>query len=402
MPVDFQHWDFEVGSDLLSRYGSPHFSDNEAGKAVLPRLLSGATNTTRQQVRFLESHILCANEAYPEAALADPIADLRVWDEWCNGSRRFPYKGRFNQLGLTHQEQKTSSPSSVGVLGEVLAGLFSQAYVGPQMLVRCIRRWPDFIIQGTGNIFAFVEAKGFTGARQNKRLDIRIPEKLLREMLVCSLRQLNADPNLDVWGAFTGIVQIQPEVVVTVTMIRLYPPQSRRLANPRTELPGAVVEGVAERAVAQAAAKHLPAVQELFAMPIAEKTRLTNQSGDGRKRLSREDAEELSERAFEEVALVVTGAAPEVAVQGSGGEIKKAIGKLISEYTPGLGSIGRRFFEIKSAGEASVLQKVRKSGEEWIFMADLGEAESAWIESNWHPAWHEAAEPVTRCEGQPV
>ena len=107
MEVHFQHWEYEIPSELLTRYGSPHFSIKEAGRALLPKFLRGASLANHCRVNFNERHIICANEAFPEAAVADPLADLRVWDEWCNGSRRFPYPGRFSRLGLTHQEKKT-------------------------------------------------------------------------------------------------------------------------------------------------------------------------------------------------------------------------------------------------------------------------------------------------------
>ena len=60
----------------------------------------------------------------------------------------------------------------------------------------------DLISHAVADIFAFVESKAFTNAKLSSRLDERIPDALLREMMCAAVQQLNADPHLDVWGAF--------------------------------------------------------------------------------------------------------------------------------------------------------------------------------------------------------
>ena len=421
MEVHFQHWEYEIPSELLTRYGSPHFSIKEAGRALLPKFLRGASLANHCRVNFNERHIICANEAFPEAAVADPLADLRVWDEWCNGSRRFPYPGRFSRLGLTHQEKKTSSPSSVGVVGEIMAGVFSQAFVGSQVVVRCIRHWPDLIFHADADIFAFVESKAFTNAKLASKLEDRIPDALLREMMYAAVQQLNADPHLDVWGAFTGIVQIQPQLVATVTMIRLVPPHGRRQANPRSELPLAVIKGVAERAVAQASIRLSPDQLRTFSRSKVKNAKrdtglmrenefasksaeyVFQESATGKTEASRRHVEEvLQDSAMQEVESILTDAAPKIAVEGSRDLIEAEVKKLIRAYKPSEALVGKRFFEIKSAGERSTLQKVRQVGEDWIFMADLGPEDLHKVESSWEPAWENAAAPLTDCEGHEV
>ena len=395
MEVHFQHWEYEIPSELLTRYGSPHFSVQEAGRALLPKLLHDARMVGHCRVNFNERHILCANEAFPEAAVADPLSDLRVWDEWCNGSRRFPYPGRFSRLGLTHQEKKTSSPSSVGVVGEIMAGLFSQAFVGSQVVVRCIRHWPDLIFHADADIFAFVESKAFTNANLSTKLRGRIPEALLREMMCAAVQQLNADPHLDVWGAFTGLIQLQPQLIATVTMIRLAPPNGRRQANPRSELPLAVVKGVAERAVAQASVRlsseQLLAFGRSKVKAIHVKTRITEQHL----------AHEIPEHDFQDLQIRKSDPYRNE-VEGSRDLIETEVKKLIRAYKTSEDLVGKRFFEIKSAGELSTLQKVRQVGEDWIFMADLGPRELHKVEASWRPAWENAARSLTDCDGHQI
>jgi hypothetical protein len=66
---------------------------------------------------FSAAQIRSGNEAFAEAAVANPIADLEIWDEWRSGTRSFPYADRYSRLVITRQDEKTSSPSSVGVIG---------------------------------------------------------------------------------------------------------------------------------------------------------------------------------------------------------------------------------------------------------------------------------------------
>jgi len=93
-----------------------------------------------------------------------------------------------------------------------MAGLYAQAGIAPWVLVRVIRHWPDFIFYTGDDRYAFVEAKAYTGEvnEQNGGLWTQIPGDLLSECLMDAVQQLNADPFVKVWGAFTYIEQISP------------------------------------------------------------------------------------------------------------------------------------------------------------------------------------------------
>jgi hypothetical protein len=404
MEVHFQHWDYEIADELLIRYGSPFFSRPDAGAALQERLFSGAVMVSNHTLVFQESQILCANEAFPEAAVADPLADLQVWDEWETGHRIFPYPGRFSRLGLTRQEGKISSPSSVGVLGEIFAGLFAQAYVAPQVLVRVIRHWPDLIFYADNDVYAFVEAKAFTEKLDGRQLKDRVPGALLRELLCNAVAQLNADAHLEIWGAFTGVITIQPQFTVAVTFLRLTPPASRRGGGPRKSLPPAVVRGVAERALAQATATVGPEVLGVLNSP----RRSGSGGGPGAgglwgKKLSREDVEGmLREAAMREAEEVLATSAPVVAVAGSREEIELEVKRLVEDCRPNELHGGKRFFEIKQRAEGSMLERVRLAGEEWIFMANLATPDLHIIDECWKRSWEAAAEPLTIIDGYPV
>lgn len=404
MEVRFQHWEYEIADELLTRYGSPFFSRPDAGTALQERLLSGAVMVSSQTINFQEQQIICANEAFPEAAVADPLADLQVWDEWETGHRIFPYPGRFSRLGLTRQEGKISSPSSVGVLGEIFAGLFAQAYVAPQVLVRVIRHWPDLIFYADNDIYAFVEAKAFTEKLDGRHLKDRVPGALLRELLCNAVAQLNADPHLEIWGAFTGVLTIQPQFTLAVTFLKLTPSPGKRGANPRKILPPAVVRGVAERALAQATAAVGPEV--LAALDNPRRAGSGDPQGTGvqrGKRLSREEVEAmLREASMREAEEVLATSGPVVAVAGSREEIELEVKRLVEGCRPNELHGGKRFFEIKQRAEGSVLERVRMAGEELIFMANLAPADLHLVDERWNRSWESAAEPLTIIDGYPV
>lgn len=90
MEVRFQHWEYEIADELLIRYGSPFFSWPDAGHALLERLLAGASMVSSQTINFQKQQILCANEVFPEAAVAE---DCRP-NELHGGKRFFDIKQR--------------------------------------------------------------------------------------------------------------------------------------------------------------------------------------------------------------------------------------------------------------------------------------------------------------------
>ena len=87
-------------------------------------------------------------------------------------NRVFPYPGKFSRLGLTHQEPKIAAPSSVCVLGEIMTDILLEAMISPDVLVRVIRHWPDFIFFLGHDVYAFIESKAFTQATISGGLQI--------------------------------------------------------------------------------------------------------------------------------------------------------------------------------------------------------------------------------------
>jgi hypothetical protein len=199
--VSFQHWCHVFSDRALIRYGSPHFDRHFPGQALRQEVVGSASLVDNVALPFPEEAILCANEAFPEAAVADPLADLEIWDEWSTGVRSFPYPGKYGRLGIHTQMPKTASTASVGVIGEIMAGLFAQQGVAPWVLVRVIQKWPDFIFAEQDGRYAFVEAKASAQTLPSSTgLMGRVAPGLLDECLVEAVQQLNADPYGRVWG----------------------------------------------------------------------------------------------------------------------------------------------------------------------------------------------------------
>lgn len=163
-----------------------------------------------------------------------------MWDEWRSGLRHFPYAGRYSKLGISRQQEKTSSSSSVGVLGEVMAGLFAQVGISPWVLVRVVRRWPDFIFAHGDKTYSFVESKAFTQNASGKHgLEARVLNQHVSEGAADTVQQLNSDPFGKVWYAFTHVVSITP-MRLDVTFVELNVPSVRRQRHHTKTMPQAV------------------------------------------------------------------------------------------------------------------------------------------------------------------
>ena len=248
--VKFEHWKYEFSEEDL-QYGSPNKSTT-AKSMLRSALTAGAKKIIEKSITFTEKQILCANEAFPESALADPLADLRVWNEWRSGVRIFPYPGIYSRLSITNQPGKANSPSSVGVIGEIMAGLFGQVLIGPDILVRVIRQWPDFIFYPVNGRYGFLEAKAFTPQpRSFLEERFEVPKNELGECLINAVRHLTIDPFVKVWYAFTEIQEIEPTYRFYTRFFELDVPDKRRDSRQKS-VPSPVIDGLAERAIQRA------------------------------------------------------------------------------------------------------------------------------------------------------
>lgn len=387
--VSFEHWRYTFSDTLLARYGSPHFSRKEAGDMYADDISKSATQAASIDLRFREDQILCGNEAFPEAAVADPVADLEVWDEWRTGMRDFPYPGRYSKLGITRQDEKTSSPSSVGVIGEILTGFFAQAGVSPWVLVRVVRRWPDFIFSHRDGTYSFVESKAFTGDPSGSGgLKARVLKSLLVEGAGQAAQQLNSDPFGRVWCSFTRVRDITP-MRLEVTFLEFTVSDARRHSQVVRVMPAPVVEGLAERAVNQAAAQ--------LGMRSLADIRLYAPTGQA------EGLYSLKHAAEEEINGLLAETSEGANANTDRGPITEAIGRIIQKLEKRQVKVrrpeereGRRLMQAKESAASGRLSRLREAGGSVLLLADLPRARQAEIRRAWSPDWSAAARPWAR------
>jgi hypothetical protein len=387
--VSFEHWQYTFQEAMLSRYESRYFSRKEAGEHYLADIYGRATRLTTLNLNLSESQVLCGNEAFPEAAVADPIADLEVWDEWKAGTRYFPYPGRYSRLGITRQEEKTSSPSSVGVMGEILTGFFAQAGVSPWVVVRVVRRWPDFIFSHRDGTYSFVESKAFTGKASGKHgLRSRTLDGLMINAGVDAAQQLNSNPFGKVWYSFTHVASISP-MRLHLTFLEMNVSEERRAASQEQPMPAAVVEGLAERAVNQAAARlNIHRIEDLRGFVLNEK--------DAAIRTLEGNAEDEIETILPETGERLVRGTDREALSGAIAKIVEGLRnrKGTKAKSEEMGeSSGQRFFRAKELAADSRLSKLRRIGDQWVFLADLPQAQQSEVRRSWSPDWTKANRP---------
>lgn len=391
--VDFKAFDYTISEDLLIRYGSPYFDRKTAGEVLARDLLENAVRTHSDLYQFQRSQIVCANEAFPETAVADSLADLEIWNSWNSGLRIFPYPGKFSRLGLTRQEGKTASTTATGVIGEIFAGLFGQAGISPEVLVRNVLHWPDFIHNYTGKdqIYPFIEAKAFTNASLGEEIEKRVRDSLLYELLENCVSQLNSDPFLEIWGSFTGIVRISPGFMLTQTMIRVAPDAKKRQAAGKRLLPEALVRGLVDRAISTAAL-------DLESEIDPQDKSLQSKENTRRRELDHK-LYTLSRKTLEGI---LAESAVDIAVKASAENLDICLKKRIEDLDYSEIQGATSFFDIKTKAPEMTFSFLRNSGSQSIFAASLDLSTDASIKRSWAANWDQANKPAGEIDGEPV
>lgn len=386
--IAFHHYSIELPDEILSRFGSRYYPRTDAGKEVRKWLINSIGDPEIElHLPFDETQVKLGNEAFPEAALADPLADLEVWDEWQSGLRRFPYPGVYTRLNIFHQEKKTSATSNIGVLGEIFTGLFSQNYVGPLVVVRPIRRWPDFIFLGLDGRYSFVESKATASVDSPKPIGIQsIREKLLGEGLIDAVQELNAEPLLRVWLCFTDIISVQPTVSVNVCVIELEAPKERQDGR-KPIIPDAIVEGLAQQLIVASAAEIEPEYEEnLFDIPKVEQAELW---------------QKITDRALERTEQIIPMSVPEGLQEQAAEYIRSRIKQEKRRKIKLDLAEGSRLTTAKSVAARGTLATIRQvpgTGKR-LMLADLPPDALELLCASWQPNWKEANQPWGEAQG---
>ena len=409
--VDFNWYEHTFDDSTLMKYGSPHFSSKDAGD-----ILSEIVNTGKSTVvegKFLDfqrAQIICANEVFPEAAVADPIADLEVWNEWRSGVRTFPYPGQYSRLGLWKQESKTPSNISTGVMGEIMTGLFGQSVVAPWTLVRVVGRWPDFIFYTGDGCYAFVESKAFIDAKSALPLEA-VDGRVLGDGLVKAVVQLNADPFVRVWYCFTQICEISPTMRLRVTLLKLDAPGRKRESLTCRVLPDVIVRSLARQAIEHAVANPeleaaiLDVVSQTggktdsATRPFVGKTRRNRNATTREKENADVLLRQIVQAAKDGLEQVLSLAAPDELL----GDLRRSVEVAIEEESRELSITseisGSRFAVAKARASQGKLARLRPYGNEHILLADLPLAQREALTLKWKSDWETASRPLDLLSG---
>jgi hypothetical protein len=382
--VNFEHWTCALNSAELRKWGSPHFDRKTVGEAIGRIFRSRGARSGRGPLTISRDLVAVCNHAYPEAAIVDPLADVELWEEWRLGVREFPYLGRFAPLGIFQQGGKTSSTSSIGVLGEALAGRFAESMIGPTVLVRVVRHWPDFILHapGTPGRFAFVESKavGPDGALRLSECGGRVPGTQFSELAEQVVRQLNADPFVDIWGAFTVIRSISPHLDIDFTFVQFSAADDKKSEARRAGIPAPVLSGLAERSVGAAV------------VTLGEEERVEFLGTPRNRKYRKETESRLYSFARVEFQSIVSRelGQPSGAEEDVSAYLEQAISRLVSDtYLP-----GQRTREARTSSQSSgQLVVVGNVGGQQILMADLPVSDGDRLRKEWKPELNAAVKP---------
>lgn len=381
IPCEFEHRRWEVPDEVLRRYGSPHFSRSEAGKAVETLARRHSVHVASGNHRIPRLAITAANEAYAEAAVADPVNDLLVWSDWRSGKRRFPYAGRYVPLDIASQQTKTVATSALGVLGEAVTGLYAQAGIGVSPLVRVIGRWPDLIFDSSGEIH-FVEAKATTSEDKYEAADAMpwVSPAKLQEFVLNAVQQFGADPWVTIWGSFVTVsVPDASQMDLKVTFLELSAP-SRRAAIPQT-VPQIVWAGLARRAVARALAL-VNAEAQVWRLGSKERT-WDSLKGIRRNRLYSAAREELEHLLETETPRLKPFAK----------DLEVDLTRTISMLEPG-DEVPGRLDRLKMTDSDQGLP-LREVGSEILMTRPLSDSELAAERSRWKQDWSGVSTPLS-------
>jgi hypothetical protein len=121
------------------------------------------------------------------------------------------------------------------------------------------------------------------------------------------------------------------------------------------------------------------------------------------KRVSRVEVEAiLIHNAMLEAEEILAATGTSVAVASSRTEIAHEVEQLVHASKPNELHTGKRFFEIKERRDGAALQRVRRAADEWIYMANLPQADVLQLQVGWEKTWDSASSPLALIEGYPV
>ena len=378
--IEFKYYKGLFPIELARRYNTSYFQENEIRKNLLDSLTNDIQLEYKNDFEMDEEQFKCGNEIFPESAISDPLSDLDTFDEWRGGIRIFPHKGRYAPFGIEDQLRKIESSVSFGVVGEILAGLFCQSYFAPYVLVRNIRRWPDFIFHKNNRKFVFVESKA-TASKINvgNPLDGNFEANTFKEFLSDSMKSILNSETTNVCLSQTRMLGNRSQRVFHLNILEL---ESDSEKDPsQEEYPETVVAGLATQ------------VADQYIGSLFEEGQLvySNSSGDEIKKhlknYNKASTVKIKEILIQQNNLSVVDDDHhriEKEVESQLNKLRKNISKL--DYK----NIGKDF---KDSFSTNSFKNISTICNKSIFSRQLNDFEDSNITTTWEPDWSKSIVP---------
>jgi len=222
------------------------------------------------------------------------------------------------------------------------------------------RRFPDFIFLQRNGTYAFVESKAFTGNRSVKSHPLeKVPRTEMQECILNAVQQLNADPFIAVWYAFTEIQNIDP-IEVSVIFLELTASSGTKDSKKCRFLPEALRKGLAERAVSSATAS----------LEDSAHGQLFSASANRQK-------EQLFDVAAEESRRLIRTTVPETLQADALDSIAKEAKKIAAKLKASPSDEGKRLEAAKKMVAEGRLGTLRSTPSGTLYLVDLTEEQLA-------------------------
>ena len=378
--IEFKYYKGLFPIELAKKYSTPYFQEKEIKNKLLDPLTNNIELEHTNEFEMDEEQFKCGNEIFPESAISDPLSDLNTYDEWRGGRRMFPHKGMYPPFGIEDQLTKIESSVSFGVVGEILAGLFCQSYFAPYVLVRNIRRWPDFIFHKNNSKFVFVESKA-TASEINERnpLDGNFESSTFKEFLSDSMKSILNSETTNVCLSQTRMLGDRSQRVFHLNILEL---ESDSEKDPSQEnFSETVVAGLAT----QVADQYIGSLFEEGQLDYFESS--GDEINNHIKNYKKASTYKIQEMLIQKNNLKVN--------DGDHSRIKKEVDSKLKDISKKINkldykNIGKNFKGSFSTGSFKNISSICNKS---IFSRQLNDSEESNITSNWSPNWSNSIAP---------
>jgi hypothetical protein len=214
----------------------------------------------------------------------------------------------------------------------------------------------------------------------------RVPDPQFLELGDQVVHQLNADPFIEIWGAFTFVCDISP-MRIAFTLVQFSAADDKKAEASRSGIPAPVLSGLAERCLGAALAQ----------MDDGERIELLAAKRHDRWR---KDAESrLVAAALREFSVILRDELRRSVAIGDE-DIAPYLEKAIQRLPRDLQLPGRRTREARDTSElTNALAPIGSVGGQQIFMANLPETDEKQLATRWRADWADASRPWKIQEG---